>query len=153
MTGRTKDSKGIKSVRRRIINNIWRNTQINYHTHIIIINVSIGERLGYYRYDNNIDYYIASLKCEVLTHQNKIKIHNTSSIYINIEHLLPTIKEAWGCKESDITKISNNEYHIKYDIEILNKYEKFIFSKNWSTYRLENFTLVLSRYIWILFTA
>lgn len=82
----------------------------------------ITERLGFFRADNNIAYNIGQIRCDIITYKNLITISNTSSIYINIEELLPILKDAWEFEDHDVTKISELKYTISYNLKVINNY-------------------------------
>lgn len=81
---------------------------------------------GLSKHDNDISYNIASIKIVLNTSNNTILVHNTASIKINMEPLISILKEVWEFNDSDIKKISSEEFIIKYDINIINNYLSYI---------------------------
>ncbi len=65
---------------------------------------------------------MAAFEFEISTHNNKIFIRNKLKNYMSIEDIIPTCKQAWEFNDNDIIKISEDLYHIKYDIKIINNY-------------------------------
>lgn len=76
--------------------------------------------------DNCINYNAGPIRFELLTQYNTIRIYTTLEWINLLPDLLEKTKGIWKYKDSNLKKINDVEYHVTYDIKILNRYLEYL---------------------------
>ncbi len=63
---------------------------------------------------------------ELLTQSNTIRIYTTLEWINLLPDLLEKTKGIWKYKDSNLKKINDVEYHVTYDIKVLNRYLEYL---------------------------
>jgi len=93
--------------------------------YIYLIKFTAVERLGFTQHDNSIDYNVKSIKFELNTHHQIIKIYTTPGWDGWLTEALRITKNIWEYKDEDLKKIPDFKHHIKYDLKILHNYLEY----------------------------